>query len=65
MDKVIKDFFETYFSLDNLYRVYVEGKTPKEMMASEVDESGWYAWKPLPGDLSLSDYTIGENTKGS
>lgn len=64
MDKVIKDFFETYFSLGNLYRVYVEGKTPKEMMVSEVDESGWYAWKPLPGDLSLSDYTIVEDRFG-
>jgi hypothetical protein len=52
----IDDFFETYFKLGRMADVYTD-KTPKEMMASERDESGWFTWKPLPGNLSYEDYT--------
>ena len=37
-------------------------KTPKEMMVSSVDESGWFEWKPIPGNLPLSAYREIERT---
>lgn len=42
---IINDFFQQFFN-QNLNAVFTE-KTPKEMMASEVDNEGWYHWKRL------------------
>ncbi|WP_333889230.1 hypothetical protein [Sphingobacterium siyangense] len=50
----IEQFFNAYLTRD-VSSVYTED-VPKEMMASEVNEDGWYEWKLIPGSLSNDDY---------
>ena len=52
MNKIINEFFITYFKYSSFSRVYVEGKTPKKMIDSSVDVEGWYTWKPITGTLN-------------
>jgi hypothetical protein len=40
-------------------------KVPKEMMASPVDQDGWYEWKLIPGTLTADDYKKVEATFGA
>lgn len=54
MTDKIEQFFNTYLTSD-LGSVYTED-IPKEMMASEVDENGWYKWKLIPGTFTPEDY---------
>ena len=56
MKELIENFFEAYFSSSTMHTVYVEGRTPKDMMASNVDEDGWFTWKPIEGTLTELDY---------
>lgn len=56
MNKIINEFFITYFKYSSFSRVYVEGKTPKKMIDSSVDVEGWYTWKPITGTLNEIDY---------
>jgi hypothetical protein len=37
-------------------RAVFTAKSSKEMMASAVDESGWFEWKPITGNLPVSAY---------
>lgn len=57
MGKIIKDFFETYFTTEDLRNVYGHNRVPPEMIASEVDDSGWFTWKAIPGNLSYDAYS--------
>jgi len=57
MDEIIDIFFTSYFKFSSLRNVYVEGKTPKNMMATPVDEEGWYTWKPTKGTLTNRNYS--------
>lgn len=52
----MRDFFNAYFRCSSLSSVYIEAVTPKDMMASPVDEDGWYLWKPIKGTLVERDY---------
>lgn len=54
MKNVIENFFAAFFKKD-LQGVFTPN-TPKEMMASEVDEYGWFFWKPIKGALTYEDY---------
>ncbi|WP_029275113.1 SMI1/KNR4 family protein [Pedobacter borealis] len=56
MDEIINTFFTSYFNFSRLRSVYGEEKTPKNMMATPVDEEGWYTWKPIEGTLTNSNY---------
>jgi hypothetical protein len=56
MDEIINIFFIAYFNYSRLRSVYGEKKTPKNMMATAVDEAGWYGWKPITGTLTDNDY---------
>jgi hypothetical protein len=56
MDEIIDSFFKTYFKFSRFRNVFVESITPKNMMASPVDEEGWYTWKPIEGTLTDIDY---------
>jgi len=56
MNKIINDFFTAYFEHSYFSGVYGETITPKDMMASPVDEEGWYTWKPINGTLTDNDY---------
>ncbi|MFF5380289.1 hypothetical protein [Pedobacter suwonensis] len=53
-DKIINDFFKQFFSQE-LNAVFKE-QTPKDMMASTVDDNGWHNWKPMNGTFNLEDY---------
>ena len=50
----IEQFFNAYLTTD-ISSVYTED-VPREMMASEVNEDGWYEWKLIPGSLTNDDY---------
>ncbi len=54
MKDIIENFFQAYQKYD-LRAVYVPS-TPKEMMASGIDEWGWYTWKLIPGTLEPGAY---------
>ncbi len=54
-NNIIEDFFNTFFKCNELTTVYTKD-TPKEMMASPVDEEGWFTWKPIKGTWRLEDY---------
>ncbi|KQB99151.1 SMI1/KNR4 family protein [Pedobacter sp. Hv1] len=54
-DNIIEAFFSAFFNARKLTSVYTKD-TPKEMMASPVDEEGWFIWKPLNGTFSAEDY---------
>jgi len=56
MDEIINSFWTAYFNYSSLSSVYIEAVTPKDMMASPVDEDGWYLWKPIKGTLVERDY---------
>lgn len=53
--KEIDIFFSSFFKYVTLKTVYVQ-QSPKNMMASDIDEEGWYTWKPIKGTLSDIDY---------
>lgn len=50
----IEQFFDAYLTKE-IRSVYTED-VPKDMMAPEVNEDGWYEWKLIPGSLSDDDY---------
>lgn len=52
--KIINDFFQQFFNQE-LKTVFIE-QTPKDMMASSVDNEGWYNWKPINGKFNIIDY---------
>jgi hypothetical protein len=60
MDEIINSFWTAYFNYSSFSSVYVEPVTPKDMMASPVDEDGWYIWKPIKGTLIDADYNYVE-----
>ncbi|WP_412465649.1 hypothetical protein [Pedobacter sp. KLB.chiD] len=64
MDEIINTFFTSYFNFSSLRGVYIEEKTPKNMMATPVDEEGWYTWKPIKGALNNNDYRRVEEKLG-
>ncbi|PUV24098.1 SMI1/KNR4 family protein [Sphingobacterium athyrii] len=59
----IEQFFNAYLTRD-VSSVYTED-VPKEMMASEVNEDGWYEWKLIPGSLTDDDYKKLESEFGA
>jgi hypothetical protein len=52
--KIINGFFQQFFDQE-LKTVFIE-QTPKDMMASAVDDEGWYDWKPINGKSNVNDY---------
>jgi len=52
--KIINGFFQRFFDQE-LKTVFID-QTPKDMMASLVDNEGWYNWKPINGKLTTIDY---------
>jgi hypothetical protein len=54
-NNIVAEFFEQYFSFATMRNVYADF-IPKEMMASAVDDEGWFTWKPIDGTFKLSDY---------
>lgn len=61
MSTISEQFLSAYLSAFPQQTVFT-AKTPKEMMVSSVDESGWFEWKPIPGNLPLSAYRDIERT---
>lgn len=53
-EKMINEFFKQFFSQE-LNAVFKE-QTLKDMMASNVNNEGWYNWKPINGKFNISDY---------
>ena len=52
------DKFEEFFKVcwtSEMKSVYTD-KVPKEMMQSDVNNNGWYEWRPIPGSLTIDDY---------
>ncbi|MFW0717839.1 hypothetical protein [Pedobacter sp. N23S346] len=56
MNKIIDDFFKTYFMYSDFLAGFVEEKTPKDMINSPVNNNGYYKWKPITGTLNENDY---------
>ena len=50
----IQQFFDAYLT-EGIRSVYAED-VPKDMMASEVNEDGWYKWKLIRGTMTNGDY---------
>jgi hypothetical protein len=57
MKDIINNFFDSLFKYSTHRTVYVAQITPKNMMDSSVDNTGWYTWKPIAGTLIYTDYT--------
>jgi hypothetical protein len=55
MSTISEQFLSAYLSAFGRRTVFT-AKTQKEMMASLGDGSGWFEWKPIPGNLPLSAY---------
>ncbi len=56
MDKEIIDLFlKAFFNSGTMQIVFTE-RIPTEMMASPVDDEGWFTWKPIPGTIPLRVY---------
>lgn len=55
MSTISEQFLLAYLSAFPRRTVFT-AKTPREMMVSSVDDSGWFEWKPIPGNLPLSAY---------
>ncbi|WKN45577.1 SMI1/KNR4 family protein [Tunicatimonas pelagia] len=51
---VIENFFKAYWK-PGMYTVCTD-KVPKEMMRSEINESGWFEWGLIKGNLTVKDY---------
>ena len=62
MNELIERFFRAYWHPDS-WTVYTD-TVPAEMMDSEVNESGWFVWKLLPGSLTPDDYRAVEQEFG-
>lgn len=56
MDKITDNFFEAYFKYSDFLTGYDEVKSPKNMIDSPVNQSGYYNWKPIKGTLAYRDY---------
>lgn len=54
MTDKIDQFFNAYLTKE-VGSVYIED-IPKDMIASEVNEDGWYKWKLIPGTMTAEDY---------
>ncbi|WP_293304476.1 SMI1/KNR4 family protein [Pedobacter sp. UBA5917] len=56
MNEIIHNFFKAYFKYSDFSLGYDEEKTPKNMINSSVNQSGYYIWKPIDGTLADEDY---------
>jgi len=56
MEKIINDFFNAYVRFTSMRAVYVKEQIPEAMMASPVDNDGWFEWKLLAGSLPSTEY---------
>jgi hypothetical protein len=54
-NNIIENFFKALFDFGPLTVVYT-ADAPKEMMASAVNDDGWFTWKPIEGTFGPEDY---------
>lgn len=53
---MIERFFQAYWK-PGMWTVYTD-KVPKEMVRSKIDESGWFEWGLMKGNLTVADYQV-------